>query len=138
MTLEEMLAREAIRHTMAVYNTCGDRGANAEAVTAFAEEGVLEVPNGITYQGRQAVLDFFNGLVRDGTLSGKRPRPTRHHLSTSRIEIELPDRARSWTYFTLVRDGAIIQNGIYVDQFVRVGERWLIAHRRVKIEYDAS
>ena len=43
----------------------------------------------------------------------------------------------SFATFQLIRDGIIVQHGIYIDQFFRVGAAWLIAHRRVKLDYNS-
>lgn len=136
MKLEQMLAREAIRYTMSVYNNTGDRGAVADTATCFAEGGILDVG---TEQpaGPAAVQAYLQSVKDSGYIAGANARPTRHHLTTSRIEFTSDTTADSWTYFQLVRDGVIVQNGIYVDKWQQVGERWLISNRRVKVEYDS-
>ena len=53
--LDELLAREAIRHTMSVYNTAGDRGRVDELATAFTPDGVLEF-GGDRFEGRAAII----------------------------------------------------------------------------------
>lgn len=136
MTLDEMLARESIRHTMSVYNNTGDRGAIDETSACFTQDGILDVG---TEQpcGPAAIRAYFQGIVDSGYIGGADRRPTRHHLTTSRIELTGPDSALGWTYFQLVRDGEVLQSGIYVDRFAKVGDRWLISFRRVKVEFDA-
>jgi len=139
MRLDEMIAREEIRGLLDHYNNCGDRGAVEEMVEAFAEDAVLDIAAG-TFQGRSAILDFMRGVRERGALTGASggiaPRPVRHHLTTCRIALDGPEAARAWTYFLVVRDGAILQNGLYVDRFACAGGRWAIAHRRIKMEYD--
>jgi hypothetical protein len=139
MTVDELIAREEIRSLLAHYNSCGDRGAVEEMVQAFAEDAVLDIAAG-TFEGRGAILSFMQGVRGRGALTGASggaaPRPVRHHLTTSRVDLEGPDAARAWTYFLVVRDGVVLQNGVYVDRFARAGGRWAIAHRRIKMEYD--
>lgn len=137
MTLEELAAREAIRDTLATYNVMGDRGMIEAYAATFTEDGILEAP-GATVTGRDAIVRF----VRDVAIPdlAKRvdgnPAPLRHNLTTSRIELKDADSAMASTYFFLLRAGRIEESGIYIDRFVRVGERWLIAHRRIKMEFQ--
>ncbi len=42
MTLDELLAREAIRDTMAQYNVSGDRLKVEEFAACFTEDGILQ------------------------------------------------------------------------------------------------
>lgn len=135
MTLEMLLAREAIRATMALYNNAGDRGAIDEMMACFTDDAVLEV-NADKPVGALAIRAYYDAVRSSGLIGGADRRPTRHHLTTSRIEFDGSDSARGWTYFLLVRDGRVIQNGIYIDHFRRDGERWLLSSRRVKVEYD--
>lgn len=136
MTLDEMLARDSIRYTLALYNNTGDRGAIDETVGCFTETGVLQLGDA-KYSGRQSILDYFKMIMSTAYLSGVNVGPARHHTTTSRIELTSAGEAQAWTNFLLVRDGVIVQSGMYVDRFARVGEAWLLSHRRVKIEYDS-
>lgn len=133
---EETLARGAIRHTHSIYNSAGDRGKVDEMVTAFAPDGVLDIETA-AYTGHAAIKAFVNGVAAgDNTktnLAG-----SRHHLTTSRIEFEDDDAAQSWTYFFVMRKGAVIQEGTYIDKLRRIDGRWLLAHRRVKMLFDIS
>lgn len=42
MTIEELLAREAIRKTMAKYTVSGDRLKAEDYVSCFTEDGIME------------------------------------------------------------------------------------------------
>lgn len=126
---QENLARMAIRHTQSVYNNCGDRGAVDEMMTAFAPDGVLETARG-TFTGIEAIGGFISAVATGQTpanLAG-----SRHNLTTSRIEFDSDTLARGWTYYFVSRQGTTIEDGIYIDRYEKRGERWLIAHRRVK------
>jgi hypothetical protein len=136
MTLEDLLAREAIRDTLATYNMMGDRGLIEAYAATFTEDGVLEAPNG-TVTGRAEIVRFLNEVgipALNARLTGK-PTPLRHNITTSRIELTGPDSARVSTYFLLLRAGRIEESGLYLDRFARVGDAWFIAHRRIKMEY---
>lgn len=127
-------ARQAIRHLQSVYNTSGDRGRIDALIATFTPDGVLEAGGG-SHVGQTAILEFLTGVVATGgetiDLHG-----SRHHLTTSRIEIEAPDRAQGWTYFFVMRRGRVLQEGVYVDRYERRTDAWRIAHRRVKIIWE--
>jgi hypothetical protein len=126
-------ARSAIRHTLSVYNNCGDRGRIQELLSAFAPDALLQVP-GDEYRGHAQILEYLSG-VATGTMKIDL-RGARHNLTTSRIEIDGPENAHGWTYFFVMRQSEVIQEGTYIDQFIRSGDRWLISHRRVKMLFS--
>jgi hypothetical protein len=142
MTLEELLAREAIRDCMARYNTAGDRLQADDFAACFAEDGVIESERApgdfiFRYEGREAIRAWQNRW---------RPREpgqdvvhgasfVRHHLSTCRIELTGPDTARARTYWTAWTDIGPDHAGYYLDEFRKVGEDWLIARRRVRRDW---
>lgn len=136
MSPAEASARAAIRHLLARYTSHGDRGAIDQMVTVFAPDATLIVPDG-RFEGRDAIRAFLQDIATRGVLTGARPVPARHHLSTSLIELDTPDAAHGWTSFLLVREGVILQSGIYVDRYGSSQGDWTIRERRVKMEFDA-
>jgi hypothetical protein len=137
MTLEELAAREAIRDTLASYNVMGDRGMIEAYAATFTEDGVLEA-SGATVTGRAAIVKFVREVAIPDLAKrvGGNPAPLRHNLTTSRIEMKGADAASVSTYFFLLRAGRIEESGLYIDRFARAGDRWLIAHRRIKMEFQ--
>ena len=136
MTPEEALAREEIRYTMSIYNSEGDRGRVEALATAFTEDGVLEF-SGARHTGRSAIIQALSSTVagnRDRAGDGMPPF-LRHNLTTSRIELRSDTEADAWTYFNVITPVGLDHCGVYVDRFVRVADRWLIAHRRVKVDW---
>lgn len=123
--------RTEIRHLQSIYNTAGDRGRIEEVLAVFTEDGALEIP-GRTLTGRSAIATFLSGVAETGSDSVDL-RGSRHHLTTSCIELDDEDAAQGWTYFFVMRAGQVIQEGTYIDRFTRTSEGWRIAHRRVKI-----
>jgi uncharacterized protein (TIGR02246 family) len=123
--------RTEIRHLQSIYNTAGDRGRVEEVLTVFTEDGVLDIP-GRTLAGKSAIAAFLSGVAETGSDSVDL-RGSRHHLTTSRIDLVGEDVALGWTYFYVMRAGQVIQEGTYIDRFTRTAEGWRIAHRRVKI-----
>ena len=82
----------------------------------------------------------------NGSVAGARPTATppaqratfiRHHLSTSQIELSGPDSATARTYWVAYSDIGPDHCGYYVDVFRKTGERWLIAHRKVRLDWRA-
>jgi len=123
-------ARAQIGHVLSVYNNAGDRGRIDEVLGVFAPDGVLEVPAG-AHRGHKAIAAFLSRVAQANT-GGIDLRGARHHLTTSRIEPD-GDGAQSWTWFFVMRAGTVLQEGTYIDRFVRGTHGWKIAHRRVKV-----
>jgi len=73
---EEMIARVAIGHLFAIYNSAGDRGKVDDLVTAFAPDGVLDIESE-AFAGREAIKNFI-GKVASGELPAQLA-GARHH-----------------------------------------------------------
>ena len=145
MTLDDLLAREAIRDTMAKYNTSGDRLKVEDYVSCFTEDGIME-SDGVApdkafrYAGKAEILAWQNRWRhRDPdapAIHGSRF--IRHHLSTCKIDITGPDTAKARTYWVAWTDIGPDHAGYYLDEFRKVGEHWLIAHRRVRLDWESA
>ena len=80
MDVSEVVAREAIRYTMSVYTTAGDRGALEELASAFAPDGVLEM-FGAVHVGRRAIIERLAAVV-DPNASGAEWCPSGSSVTT--------------------------------------------------------
>ena len=49
-----------------------------------------------------------------------------------------PDTARARTYWAAWTDIGPDHCGYYLDEFRKVGEEWLIAHRRVRLDWESK
>ena len=145
MTLEELLAREAIRDTMAKYNTSGDRLKVDDYAACFTEDGIIESERApgdyiFRYVGRAAIhawqSRWLNREPGEDVVHGASF--VRHHLSTCKIDITGPTTATARTYWVAWTDIGPDHNGYYVDDFRKVGEEWLIARRRVRRDWSAE
>lgn len=132
---EENMARAAIRHTQSIYNNCGDRGRVDDLLKAFTPEGVLDIGTE-AFTGRESIKTFLSNVATGKTTTDLVG--SRHHLTTSLVEFEGDDAAQGWTYFFVMRRGTVVQEGTYIDRFMKTDGRWLIAHRRVKMLYHAD
>lgn len=144
MTIEELLAREAIRDTMAKYNTSGDRLKVEDYVSSFTEDGIMEsdgVPEdkSFRYAGKAEIRAWQNRwLERDPDAPAIHAATfIRHHLATSKIDLTGPDSARARTYWVAWTDIGPDHAGYYLDEFRKVGDDWLIAHRRVRLDWES-
>ena len=142
MTLDEMLAREAIRQTMAAYTVAGDRLRVEEFVAVFTEDAIMEaegVPpeDMFRYEGRAGISQWITRWREPPKEVGRVHQATfiRHHLSTCHIELTGPDSARARTYWVAYTDIGPDHSGYYLDVFRKVGTDWLIAHRRVRLDW---
>jgi hypothetical protein len=134
MDVDEVLARECIRATLARYNLSGDRGDLEGVAACFTEDGILEVPGSFTARGRAAIVEELHRPV--ALLRGEAGRPLlRHHLATHGVAFEGAVRARSWTYFTAFTEVGLDHMGRYVDRWSRVEGEWLLEERRVVVEW---
>jgi hypothetical protein len=145
MTIEEMLAREAIRDTLAKYNTSGDRLKVEDYVSCFTDDGIMESEfvaedKAFSYKGKAAILAWQNRWRhRDPdapAIHGSRF--IRHHLSTCKIDLTGPDTAKVRTYWVAYTDIGPDHAGYYLDDFRKVGDEWLIAHRRVRLDWESA
>lgn len=142
MTVDELLARESIRHTMATYTMAGDRLLADEFVAVFTEDAVLAsegVPesDAFRYEGRQAIREWIArwGSRAVGAVRAHQATFIRHHLSTCLIEFTGPETAKARTYWVAYTDIGADHSGHYVDAFRKTGERWLIAQRKVRLDW---
>src|SRR5687767_14393143 len=109
MTLDDLVARESIRQTIAGYTVAGDSRHGAAFAALFAADAILEfdgfppVP-GFRTEGaeaiRQRTSSWSNVPGEDPSL--RNTSFIRHNLTTSRIELTGRDTARALTYFVVL------------------------------------
>ena len=149
MTPTELLDRESIRHTLASYTMAGDRLRMEDFISVFTEDAILEtdgVPeqDAFRYQGRNAIFDWMNRWRSQANPSAgdnagvHQATFVRHHLSTCHITFDNAHTARTRTYWTAYTDIGPDHAGVYVDVLRKVNERWLIAHRKIRLDWRSS
>lgn len=141
MTVEELLARESIRHAIVSYNVAGDSRQPDKLAATFTDDGVYEfngfgpVP-GFHFEGRAAIEQASAGW-RKPRQSATPSKLTfvRHNITTCRIELTGPDSATARTYWIVMTDIGPDHSGTYNDIFRKVGDAWLIAHRKIRVDW---
>jgi hypothetical protein len=134
MKLEEMLAREAIRYTIGRYNSAIDRSAYPELAEVFTPDGIMAFGGQTRFEGCDKIIAALTaGAERRGAFEAKNFQ--RHLLGNSIINVIDDRSARSVHYIVVITEIGVDHSGVYVDDFVRSGDRWLIAHRAANLEW---
>ena len=132
----ELDAREQIRGLVAAYNALGDRGRLDGVMALFADDAVMDVGDGRTYEGVDQIRTIFTG-TRDSILDGgdgDGPRFLQHHTTGLHVTLAGRDEATGHAYFTVMTDRGLDHWGRYQDAYRPVGDTWLFASRRVRID----
>jgi uncharacterized protein YgbK (DUF1537 family) len=143
--ITEGAARAQISNLQATYHNCGDRGRIEELVTIFTEDARYDLPDQ-TLNGKQAIFDYLSSILKRSQAAAAAPGKqtdvaaslagSRHHITTRRIEFTSDTEADGWTYFFVMRRGAVFQEGTYIDHYRLTGEGWRIAARRLKVIWN--
>jgi len=134
MTLDEMLAREAIRFTLELYNRNADTADYARHTGVFHPDAVMEIQGGPVLNGLPAI----QRALQEGAERRSAFNPgnfQRHHLTTSMIDLVDSHSARTTTYVIVTTEIGLDHTGRYDDEFVRVGERWQVKSRKATMEW---
>jgi hypothetical protein len=143
MELWELVARERCRDTLAKYTHAGDRFQLDEYVSAFSEDGVLEIRGAAPLAGRAAILERFRGGIgqraspSEAQSAAGAKRIVRHNVTNVRFESVTEEEATVASYFTVFTNVGADHMGRYRDRLVPVGDEWLIAHRFVSTDWHA-
>jgi hypothetical protein len=145
MDMWELVARERIRDTLALYNWSGDAFRLDEMMQAFCEDGVMEIRGEQPLEGQAAIVAWLSGgaagndeerrAARKAAVKATGPRIVRHTITNIRFVELTPEQARTGAYFTVFTDIGLDHYGRYRDTFVPVGDRWLIKHRFVSTDW---
>ena len=137
MTDDDVRHREAIRALATRYNINGDRARFEAVAGCFTEDATLSWP-GFEASGRENIIAGMSRTTR-GSGSDSTITVIRHNLTT--MHIELDDDRMGGTgrlYFFVVSNHGPDHAGVYVDRYARVGDKWLIAKRQVRIDWRAE
>jgi SnoaL-like domain len=129
----EVAAREEIRETLARYNNYGDSGRFAEMASLFAVDGVLEVHGEATTSGRDAIVEYLNGVKRDLLALSDVPM-LRHYATNVTITVTSPHEATASSSFLVLSETGLDHWGRYRDRLVPADGGWRFAHRLVRTD----
>ena len=128
----ELEARESIRDLVARYNAKGDAGRFDEMLALFAEDATFEF-EAETLHGRPAIRAYFEGVAQR-TGAGRAAAFVRHFTATHQIDVLSESEARGRCYFAVLTERGLDHWGRYVDEYCRIGERWLFQRRKVTLD----
>ncbi len=145
MTLDQLLAREAIRKTIADYTIAGDARDPVLFNGLWAMDAVFEF-DGYPPLPRFRCEGIAEIHARSATwkpMSESQPGMhaatfVRHNLTTCQIELTSSDTAGARSYFIVMTDIGPDHCGTYTDKFVRTDDGWLFAHRRIRLDWRSS
>ena len=133
MEIGELIAREEIRSVVAAYAHYADSGRFDELVALFADDGVLETPDGQAHCGRETIRAFLTG-TKTQLAAATTAALIRHHVSSLQIAMDGPADATGAAYFLVVTARGPDHWGRYRDRYVRSDGHWRFAHRRVRLD----
>lgn len=135
MTDDELKARIAIADRLGRIAQAGDaRKADAYA-GCFTQDGVLELDQPIA--GREAIRAW---MAAPSVIPQHDDRPRghiSHHITSVKVTMTGHDTATGRVYFLVTSPVGIDHNGYYDDRYRRVGDDWLIEHRKPRTLYFA-
>lgn len=129
----ELIAREQIRDLVAAYAHCADSGRFDELVALFADDGVLETPDGAMQRGSDGIRAFLGGTKAD-LAAATTTALIRHHVSSLHIVVVNPTEATGAAYFFVVTEHGPDHWGRYRDRYLCRDRQWRFAHRRVRLD----
>jgi uncharacterized protein (TIGR02246 family) len=130
----ELIAREQIRDLVAAYAHNADSGRFDEMVALFADDGVLETPDGQEHRGRDVIRAFLTATKAQRAANVTGAALIRHHVSNLRIVVSGADAATGAAYFFVITERGPDHWGRYRDRYVCVDGQWRFAHRRVRLD----
>ena len=139
MDLDDLIARESVRDLVARYNAYGDSGRFEALAELFADDAVMEIVqlNGtvVRHEGREDIGHIFQRVSdRVGGRDTEGPSYIRHFTATHQIDLVDADHATGRLYFVVYMPHGLDHWGRYVDDYARVEDRWVFAHRKVYVE----
>jgi SnoaL-like domain len=132
MTIDELVAREEIRHLLTRYTYHGDRGRLTDLAACFASDGVLEFP-GSRANGPDGIISALSSGERNAAISF-----VRHHITNPLIDLSQDRQAASArSYFQVISNNGPDHAGTYLDQLISTADGWRFAHRLVRVDWQS-
>lgn len=147
MTIDELLAREAIRDLVARYNASGDSGRFDEVLELFWPDASMVIGRGdavVTKTGHEEIRTIFTGTAdrwrSDGTSQDAastggdgpaQPSYVRHRVATLVIDLQDQAHATAYSYFAVIMPHGLDHWGRYFDRFEAREGVWRFLSRKV-------
>ena len=148
MTLDDLLAREAVRDLVTRYNSYGDSGKFDLLWPLFTADAVMEIISASgersTHTGLDEIKQIFMGandrVTAQSGAAHAAPVHIRHSTATHQIDLIDADHASGRCYFSVIVGpvGGLDHWGRYVDDYVRVDGGWRFQRRRVYVDGSAA
>jgi hypothetical protein len=133
MSVEDAVAREHIRDTLARYNIAGDGRDLAAFIDTFTDDAVYESAV-FRCEGRAQIESYLRAAWAAKS-NGPVARFRRHNITTCQIDLTGPLTANSRTYYFVLTDLGPDHSGYYIDQWRSGRDRWLMSHRQVWMDW---
>ena len=133
MTSDELSAREPIRDTLAHYFHAGDRGGPADLAAGFAPDTVLEISSEDRSTDPGKIETKLSRGLADSRQRAARPL-VGDHASGVETRMEGPEETGAPRYLPAFTETGLDHWGRYDDRLRRRGERWLFAHRHLRVD----
>ena len=130
LQLSDVLAREAIRETIAEYNGATDRGDLSGVAACFTADGSLQIADDDPIP-RATIAETLATVLTDA--AGDRPPPAyvHHHVSTTRFTAIANGDVRTDSYFVVFTQIGADHWGRYRDVHALEDHDWRIRTRRI-------
>jgi hypothetical protein len=140
--LNELVAIEGIRKTMADYVFFTDNGKIREFAALFGESGVFVLPDGSASTGAGAIRALLEGHAAYFAANPDQAPPgyLRHQITTVDITLTGDGSASAESYFMTLTKDRVDHWGKWSDQLARAADgRWLFVKRVVTTDgFDAQ
>ena len=133
MEIWELIARESIRDLVARYNSMGDSGRLDQMMDLFTDDAVVAGQDR-EFTGKDEIRAFFGGAI-ERTKSGQGgAKFVRHNTATHQIDVLNETEATGRCYYTVLTDHGVDHWGRYVDDYRKIGDRWMIWRRAISTD----
>jgi hypothetical protein len=134
LKIEELLAREGIRYTMERYVSAVDRRSYSELSEVFTSDGIIIFGSTARYVGRDEIIIKMTENAQNRGVDNEE-KFQRHFLGLPMINLIDHNHARAVTYLFMASELGFDASGVYLDKFIKIEDRWLIAERRGNMEW---
>ena len=137
MELWELEARESIRNLVVRYNSNGDSARFDAVLELFAPDAVMELHDGVLYEGIDQIKTIFTGTkgrFADFGLATGKPFYMRHSTTTHQVDLLDQAHATGRCYYSVIMPHGLDHWGRYIDKYENRNGQWLFTNRKVTMD----